>query len=393
MDLEWLTGPDAEKWLSEARTSIFAGQPILRVAKRLRKSLAPDQAAWILDQAQLRLRARQKFTLADRMYFTRTALEQSTSELIAAYKAIRFANRARIADLCCGIGGDLIALAKQLPERLLGLDMDPIVSAFAAANIRAHELSAEVVCDKFEERVWTGWDAIHVDPDRRRSGKRIRAELLQPPLPEILKRIDDQTGLAIKLAPATPHHPDLPSHVEREWIGQQRECKQQVIWMNGLESQPGIRTATVVSSEGAISFRVSERELRTVPRVADTVGDFLFEPHAVLLAAELVDSYCEQFGLARVADGIGYLTGETDLPHPLLGRFRVLETHPLTASRVAPRLDQLDCGRLEVKHRGIMESAARPFRRYKPRGGRPLTLILTPTANGGLAAICERINE
>lgn len=393
MELEWLTGPDAQRWLNDAGIWISEGQPILRVAKRLRKSLTAEQSAWVLDQAQLRIRARRKFSNADRMYFTRTALEQSTSEIIAAYKARRFASLARVADICCGIGGDLIALANGRPEQLLGLDMDPVVAAFAAANLRAHDLSAEVLCDKYEERAWTGWDGIHIDPDRRRSGKRTRAELLQPPLPEILERTDAQTALAIKLAPATPHHPALPGHAEREWIGHRRECKQQMVWMNGLQSAAATRTATVVKSEGTASFSVSEDLVRTVPMVAERLGRFLFEPHAVLLAAGLVDSFCEQNGLGRVADGIGYLTGDQDLPHPLLSRFTVVEILPLAAPKVAARLDQLDCGNLELKLRGIMEPAARPFRRYKPRGSQPFTVILTPTVGGGVAVICQRIDD
>ena len=47
-----------------------------------------------------------------------------------------------IADLCCGIGGDLLALAEQ--GTVIGVDRDPIAAHFAAANVRAVVPSADV---------------------------------------------------------------------------------------------------------------------------------------------------------------------------------------------------------------------------------------------------------
>ena len=48
---------------------------------------------------------------ADRMYFTREALEQATGDAVARHRAARFAPFGVVADLCCGIGGDALALA------------------------------------------------------------------------------------------------------------------------------------------------------------------------------------------------------------------------------------------------------------------------------------------
>ena len=45
-------------------------------------------------------------------FFTPVGWEQATDELIAAYKASRFPADGPVADLCCGIGGDLLVLAR-----------------------------------------------------------------------------------------------------------------------------------------------------------------------------------------------------------------------------------------------------------------------------------------
>jgi hypothetical protein len=74
--------------------------------------LSVERAHLVIDQVELRRRARDKFAIADRMFFTRKGLEQATDEQIAAVKAARFPAGQPLADLCCGIGGDLIALAR-----------------------------------------------------------------------------------------------------------------------------------------------------------------------------------------------------------------------------------------------------------------------------------------
>src|SRR5580698_6638370 len=87
----------------------------LAVAAALRREYPASLAAAAVAQHELRLAARGKFSRAMEMLFTRAGYEQSSSETIAWHRAARFGGARRIADLCCGIGGDLIALAAAPP--------------------------------------------------------------------------------------------------------------------------------------------------------------------------------------------------------------------------------------------------------------------------------------
>src|SRR4051812_38901574 len=80
--------------------------------QRLRKQFPDELVKAALETALLRRKALGKFTRADRMFFTRAALEQSSGEIVSRYRAGRFAQFRNVADLCCGIGGDLIGLAE-----------------------------------------------------------------------------------------------------------------------------------------------------------------------------------------------------------------------------------------------------------------------------------------
>src|SRR5579862_4989077 len=109
----------------------------LAVAAALRRDYPASLAAAAVAQHELRLAAREKFSRAMEMLFTRAGYEQSSSETIARHRAARFGGARRVADLCCGIGGDLIALAAprppapespepESPEIVLAVDRDEI---------------------------------------------------------------------------------------------------------------------------------------------------------------------------------------------------------------------------------------------------------------------------
>src|SRR5207244_5346526 len=132
-----------------------AGLDALAVTSRLRRdftSLSASASSAAVTQATLRRRGRKKFgSDADRLWLTPDGLEQATSAAVAAHRARRFAElgsrlgRApRVADLCCGIGGDLGALAAAGCD-VVGVDRDEEAVLAATANV-GEFVSASVQC-------------------------------------------------------------------------------------------------------------------------------------------------------------------------------------------------------------------------------------------------------
>ena len=64
----------------------------------------------ILSQIQLRNKVKNKFENPGDMIFTRKGAEQATTWQIAKYHAEKLKKYNEIADLCCGIGSDLLYL-------------------------------------------------------------------------------------------------------------------------------------------------------------------------------------------------------------------------------------------------------------------------------------------
>src|SRR5262249_26720226 len=71
---------------------------------------------------ELRRKGGVKFSRAAEMWFDRKGLEQATAEAVARHKAKRFSGRAF--DLCCGIGGDTLALAGRCD--VTAIDANPV---------------------------------------------------------------------------------------------------------------------------------------------------------------------------------------------------------------------------------------------------------------------------
>ena len=442
-DYTWLVGDDAAVWLDR-----ISADPRSLVAKagHLRKFLSPSRVRLVLEQVELRCRARVKFPDADRMFFTRTGLEQATDAVVAQYKARRFPAGEPVADLCCGIGGDLLALAQR--GAVTGVDRDPITALLAAANLQgttqplgrianpsADSSSTEggtslseakgVVCQRATpfvpqnvpprptvERIPSpshdastvraidvaefpldATVAWHLDPDRRPGGRRTTRIEFHQPGRETMDRLLQVNGNAgIKLAPAAEVPASWAEAAEVEWIGHDRQCRQLVVWFGRLAQHPGRRRATVLHdvahADGPRVRTIVGNSLEPIP-VAERLGRYIFEPDATVLAAGLAGVLAAQHGLAAVFAGVAYLVGEHPIVDPAIACFEVLDAMPWDLKRVRQWCRQRNVGRIEIKKRAVRDDPEQVRRRLDLRGDEAAVLLLTPT-NARVMAILGR---
>jgi len=387
-EYEWLVSPAAERWLE-----IAAGadeKSLIRMSLALRKDLGVTRTHLVIAQAELRRRAAVKFQHAGRMFFTRQLLEQATDEQIARYKAGRWPAEQRLADLCCGIGGDLLALAQRGP--VVGIDRDPVAAVLAAANCRAAGLTrAEVqVADACEQEV-AAFAAWHVDPDRRIEGKRrTRVECHEPDLEALERLLAKNFQAALKLAPAAVLPQRWMEAAELEWIGNRGECRQQMVWFRDLARAPGRRSATVFAA-GATEPRTIQGDPHAETSPAEDLGRYVFEPHAAVLASDLTGVLAEQHALQCVSPGIAYLTGDQLLDDPALACFEVSEVLPLDPKHLREAIRVRAIGTLEVKKRGVKIDPDEVRKQIHPRGDHQATLLITPLKKKIVAILAQRV--
>jgi hypothetical protein len=394
-DVRWLTSAAAIDILTQA--TALTGELTTRL-KQLRGSLSPERARLVMQQVELRQRARDKFSAAERMFFTPTGLEQSTDEIVATYKAARFAGRTSVYDLCSGIGGDLVALAAVAEitgGTATGFDRDPIAAEFAAANARVFGCAnVSIRADDVTSLDLAACDAWHLDPDRRPQGRRTtRVELHEPSAEAIDEMLARNPRAAIKLAPAATWPEAWNERAEWEWISRGRQCRQLVAWFGGLATHAGQHRATILSGNilsgipGQGSGSAAHRLQFTahtfvgppgdeVP-VASAVGRFIYEPDAAVLAAKLSGALAAAHNLSTVAAGIAYWTGDTPIDDPLLACFEVETVLPFDIKKLKALLRERHAGPLEIKVRGLDQNPAELRKRLDPQGTLPYTILLT----------------
>ena len=393
-DYHWLTSPLADPYLAAAGG--HSGSTVSLV-KRLRAELSPHRAHLILETVQLRRRAAAKFPAADCMFFTRQLLEQSTGAQVAAYKASRFSASSHITDLCCGIGGDLLAFAARGP--CVGVDRDPVAVLLADANCCAVERTGAGrhkvmfrTTDAAQYRLGAG-HTWHLDPDRRATGIRTTQLEVGHPGPEAVSRLLLQSPHgAIKLASATNRLPaNWLSETEREWIGYRGECRQQVVWFGDLAIDSPGRVATLLDNLGR-PHRFVGSPTTAVPRTSD-IGRFVFEPHAVVLAAGLVGALATAHQLASFSSTHGYLTGDHRVSNILMAMFEVEEVLPFNIKRLKTALRSRRIGRLEIKHRALAVNPSRLISELKLAGDRSATLLIAGAQPRAVAILSQRVTE
>lgn len=380
---QWVVSERARPWLE-----LLEGANLRwKAHQTLRKSLNPEETSAVLQQADLRDRAIRKFGKASQMFFTDVGLQQSTDEVIAAYKAARFPTGQPIADLCCGIGGDLIALAKRGPTTAVDASADHLL--FAESNVRANGAEvADTHCGLAETISLQQFAAWHIDPDRRPDKRRtIRLDSFSPSQDDLEAMLRQNRNAAMKLAPATSLPPQWEEEAECEWISHHRECKQLVAWFGELTQQPGHRRATRIDGTGqATSFVATP--IPASP--ASELLGYLYDPDPSLVAAGLVDAISAELGLSRISPQSHYLTGSDLIDHPLLQCFVVLGQEKIDKKRLKKAIAQQNWGVLELKQRGLELKLEAWRNQLKPSGAGEGTIIFSPTLAGNRAILCRR---
>ncbi|BFO14579.1 hypothetical protein SHKM778_09670 [Streptomyces sp. KM77-8] len=272
-DLASLLTPEGRALLDEVRDTDPARE--LAVATRLRREHPAALVSAALGQARLRQRAVAKFGERDatRMFFTPNGVEQSTRASVATYRAeCLYALGVRsVADLCCGIGGDAIALARA-GIRVLAVDRDPLTCAAARANADALGLAEliEVREADVTEVDTAGCDAVFVDPARRSSkrGRIFDPEAYSPPLSwAVSAALGAPLGL-LKIAPGIPHEA-IPEAATAEWVSDGGDVKEAMLWF-GRDVTPGARRATLLPAGAGLHVTPAPRS--PTPKYARSDG-------------------------------------------------------------------------------------------------------------------------
>jgi hypothetical protein len=363
---------------------LLAGEDIsasneLALLTRLRAQHPPELVAAALTQTRLRRKARAKFERADAMYFTEEGLEQASSERMARNHARRFESFHSMADLCTGIGGDLLALAAD--RAVLAVDRDPTHLRLAQLNAAVNGARGPVqaVCADVRDVQLGDCQAVFIDPARRVAGRRLGATESDPPLDWCLA-LGVHLPVGIKAGPALPRTL-VPSGWEVEFVSEKRELKEALLWSPALHS--AARRATLLpSGETLVAGRAVQLPVRAP-------GAFLLDPDPAVTRAGLVEELGHQLGAWKIDEQVAFLSSAAPASTPFARSLLVLASLPWNLKQLRATLRQLGVGTIDIRKRGSAVDVDEVQRKLKLEGSVSAVVVLTRVADRPWMFVCE----
>ncbi|RZT20464.1 methyltransferase family protein [Kribbella sp. VKM Ac-2569] len=375
-----LDGPGAEV-LAAACAEYLPGKE-LQLVEKLRRRYDATLVTTAVTQAALRHRAVAKFGPdAERMYFTPDGLEQATRTTVSTHRAARVALSQidTMVDLGCGIGGDLIVMARA-GMLVTGVERDPETAAVARANLAAFDLPGDVLVGDAETTDLTPYDMVFADPARRADGRRVfDHNAYSPPWSFVIQLL--QGTACVKVAPGIPHDA-IPEGVEAEWISDSGEVKEAALWSGELYGGTP-RRATLLPGGASVADAPA----------ADSgpVGKYIYEPDGAVVRAGLVTAAAAAVDGWLLDPRIAYVTASTYIPTALASAYEVVEELPYKEKALRSWVRTQGIGTLEIKKRGVDLDPAQLRKKLAPKGSVAATLIITRIGRDAVAYSCRRV--
>lgn len=386
-----LTTPAARSLLAELASlppSELDGAPGLALASRLRRSHDPGLVAAATTLVVLRQRARTKLgDDAPHLLLDRTGLEQATRSTVASHRAARLAasDVSTVADLGCGVGADLLALARA-GLSVTGVDRDPARVEMARANLAALSLPGQVVEADVHHVDLSGYDAVFVDPARRGgAGRSFDPAAWSPPwaFVQSLLAEDPVRYAVVKAAPGLPHAM-VPPRVEAEWVSDGGDLVEACLW--GRQLATATRRVTVLPAGATLTDANAPAE-----QVVGPVGGWLYEPVDAVGRAGLVTAVAHQVQGRLVDPHLAYVSSDRLVDTPFATAYEVLAELPYRERPLRAALRSRGVGTLTIKRRGVDVVPEALRRRLALRGDAEATIVLTRVAGAGRALLVERV--
>jgi hypothetical protein len=335
-----------------------------------------DRAAVLVETTLLRRRAITKLPGADGWLFTDEALQQASAAAVAAHRAARLAG-CIVHDATCSIGTELVALAGTA-ERAVGSDLDPVRLAMARHNLGY--AGVEVTLCRADALHPITRDAVVIaDPARRTGGRRrFDPRDYTPRLDDLLAAYRGR-DLVVKCAPGIDFDalPELGFAGEVEVTSLRGSVREACLWSTGLAGPGVTRRASLLDNAEVVTDADSE------DCAVGPAGRYLVDPDGAVVRAGLVRQYGARHGLWQLDPHIAYLSGD-QLPPGVRG-FEVIEQVAFSEKRLRAVLSDADAGALEILVRGVRVDPDALRQRLRPRGSRPLSVVITRIGDGSAA--------
>lgn len=337
----------------------------------------------VVSLIKLRKKAEGKFSKSQEMFFTSYGLEQSTDEKISKIISERFKKDWKVVDLTCGIGGNLISLAKS-SKKVVAVDMDSVNLECARENVAVYGVNnkIEFILGSAFDNIPKDADAFFIDPSRMREGKTKTRSLLNSE-PNILEMTDlifkETNNLCVKISPAFDYGEIklLPEIPEIEIISDNNVCKVALLWFGEFKTCE--RRATCIVGNKIYSLTdstdVQKAEISAKPL------NYIYEPNKAISKAHLVNELAERYGLYRISPKVSFLTSDELIAGEEKSLFRIFKvTHQdkFSLKKLEGALRDKNIDRVNIIIKKFPLKPEELYKKIKIKEGGDVFIIIAP---------------
>ncbi len=373
---------------------------------------SPTLISHALALATARDKARRKFAArGDTMVADPAGVEQASSWRVAQYKAQRIAQavgtHTRVFDVCCGIGGDAMAM-QDAGLQVIGVDSDPVRAWMTQQNAGCPTIAAAL------ETMNLSGQVVHLDPDRRAARNQQRTWRIEDyvPGPQAMSALIERCpDCVIKLGPGVDR--DAAQALagprgEIEFISEAGRMVQALCWTGRLAS--GVpRRATLLAADGtdhtlsaspyatnmADGLDVADRDDVHDRDIADSddiesydpdpyateipydqssgtaalssepIARYIYTVDASIERAQLIDTIARQAQCDELWPGLGILGSDQEVTNVWLRGYELRALMPWRMNKVTRYLRECDIGPVTVKTRGCTVDADKIARQWR----------------------------
>ena len=324
----------------------------------------------LLTIIKLQMKFGRKIDNADKMLLTQKGGEQASSKIMAKFHAQKLQKYDTVADICCGLGIDLIEIAKK-SKKVFAIELDEKTIRFARHNCSSVNLSnisfLHIDGNDFDEKV----DAIYIDPDRRPKGKRTAdIEIMSPSMNDILKMQRITKNILIKLSPITDYRKlEISVNHSFEFVSENGILKEILLCLGNFAHEYKCK-ATLLPQN------ITLNNLSPKCKQIISIQNYIFEPDSAIIRAGLVEQIAHQIKYDFIDENIAILTSDK-LAVSGFGKFyAVQESMSYNEKKLKRKLREDGIGNLIIKTRGFPITAENFRKKFKLKGKKEQIILI-----------------
>lgn len=339
----------------------------------------------ILTLIKLREKYLPKLKISNQWILTEKNAQQASSYLVAKYHGTLFSKFSSVADLCCGIGMDLMFLSEN-KKCTYAVDLDPHILISAQYNMKMSSPDKyisflNIKAEEFNEDV----EAVFIDPDRRTNEKRNADPLeMSPSINSVELIIHQYQNIAVKLSPMIDYEKQtILSQHQLQFVSENNELKEILLCTGKLND--GIKRKCIILPEN-ICFD----DQRQLTDEISTICKYLIEPNVAIIKAHLVEHLAYEIKAKKIDQHLALLTSDDFIDTPMAKSYEVNDIFDFSVNMLNKYISANHIEILDIKTRGFSETVESFRKKLKlKKGTKQAVLFIIRFEKKHLFIICN----